>query len=52
MVVSELVSNALRHGGGTYGLQLTARADGIEVAVHDPNPQPPRTHVLVTPARR
>ncbi|MGW9454163.1 ATP-binding protein [Streptomyces sp. NPDC055632] len=42
LVVSELVTNALRHGGGDYTLDLTARPDSIEVAVHDHNPQVPR----------
>ncbi|WP_030993442.1 ATP-binding protein [Streptomyces sp. NRRL S-1813] len=42
LVVSELVTNALRHGGGTYTLRLTARPDLIEVAVDDPSPQAPR----------
>ncbi len=42
LVVSELVTNALRHGGGTYALYLSAHPDGIEVAVHDRSPRPPR----------
>ncbi|WP_435971726.1 ATP-binding protein [Streptomyces sp. Qhu_M48] len=42
LVVSELVTNALRHGGGTCTLDLTAHPDGIKVAVHDPSPQTPR----------
>lgn len=42
LVVSELVTNALRHGGGTYTLRLTADPDLIEVAVDDPSPQAPR----------
>ncbi|MFD3653492.1 ATP-binding protein [Streptomyces sp. NPDC058620] len=42
LVVSELVTNALRHGGGTCTLDLTAHPDSIEVAVHDPSPQTPR----------
>ncbi|EGE40128.1 ATP-binding protein [Streptomyces griseus] len=41
LVVSELVTNALRHGGGTYTLRLTAHPDLIEVAVSDLSPQPP-----------
>ncbi|MEU2794284.1 ATP-binding protein [Streptomyces sp. NPDC007100] len=41
LVVSELVTNALRHAGGTWTLELTAHPDGIEVAVHDPSPQAP-----------
>ncbi|MFD9505017.1 ATP-binding protein [Streptomyces sp. NPDC060035] len=42
LVVSELVTNALRHGGGTYLLRLTANPDLIEVAVGDPCSQAPR----------
>ncbi|WP_392871739.1 ATP-binding protein [Streptomyces sp. LN499] len=42
LVVSELVTNALRHGGGTCTLDLTAHPDSIEVAVHDRSPQVPR----------
>jgi anti-sigma regulatory factor (Ser/Thr protein kinase) len=41
LVVSELVTNALRHGG-TCTLDLTAHPDSIEVAVHDRSPQAPR----------
>ncbi|MFE5524540.1 ATP-binding protein [Streptomyces virginiae] len=42
LVVSELVTNALRHGGGAYTLHLTAHPSCIEVAVEDPSPRPPR----------
>ncbi|MFD0035475.1 ATP-binding protein [Streptomyces sp. NPDC055059] len=42
LVVSELVTNALRHGGGTCTLDLTAHPDSIEAAVHDRCPQAPR----------
>ncbi|MFJ2399327.1 ATP-binding protein [Streptomyces sp. NPDC087843] len=42
LVVSELVTNALRHGGGTCTLDLTAHPDSIEVAVHDRSSQAPR----------
>lgn len=42
LVVSELVTNALRHGGGTYRLRLTARPGTIEVAVDDSSPKMPR----------
>lgn len=44
LVVSELVTNALRHGGGTATMNLTAHPNGIEVAVHDLSPQPPGMH--------
>ncbi|MFE4912215.1 ATP-binding protein [Streptomyces sp. NPDC056652] len=42
LVVSELVTNALRHGGGTFTLDLTAHPDGIEVSVHDASLRVPR----------
>ncbi|MGW7070590.1 ATP-binding protein [Streptomyces sp. NPDC054855] len=42
LVVSELVTNALRHGGGTCILDLIPYADSIEVAVHDRSQQAPR----------
>ncbi|WP_328679823.1 ATP-binding protein [Streptomyces sp. NBC_00343] len=42
LVVSELVTNALRHGGGTCTLNLTAHPDGVEVAVRDRSSRTPR----------
>uniref|UniRef100_UPI003F499F6E ATP-binding protein n=1 Tax=Streptomyces sp. CA-141956 TaxID=3240051 RepID=UPI003F499F6E len=42
-VVSELVTNTLRHSGGTCTLDLAHRPDGIEVTLHDPSPHAPRT---------
>ncbi|MFF1832994.1 ATP-binding protein [Streptomyces sp. NPDC058231] len=42
LVVSELVTNALRHGGGACTLDLTAHPDSIEVSVCDRSPQAPR----------
>jgi anti-sigma regulatory factor (Ser/Thr protein kinase) len=42
LVVSELVTNALRHGGGRCILELTAHPDTIEVAVHDASRHVPR----------
>lgn len=42
LVVSELVTNALRHGGGTCTLDLTAHPGAVEVAVHDDGPRAPR----------
>ncbi|MGW7313533.1 hypothetical protein [Streptomyces sp. NPDC054865] len=36
LVVSELVTNALRHGGGTCTLNLTAHRDGSGVAMWRP----------------
>ncbi|WP_329448325.1 ATP-binding protein (plasmid) [Streptomyces sp. NBC_01426] len=42
LVVSELVTNALRHGGGTHTLRLAAHPGTIEVAVDDSSPRMPR----------
>ncbi|MFI0151553.1 ATP-binding protein [Streptomyces lydicus] len=42
LVVSELATNALRHGGSHYTLELSATADAVNVAVSDLNPAPPR----------
>ncbi|MEU3339177.1 ATP-binding protein [Streptomyces sp. NPDC006668] len=35
LVVSELVTNAIRHGGGLAGLELAPTPDGLRLAVHD-----------------
>ncbi|WP_411116750.1 ATP-binding protein [Streptomyces sp. 058-1L] len=42
LVVSELVTNALRHGGGSFSVRLTAHPDAVEVAVDDVSPRMPR----------
>ncbi|HET6859202.1 MAG TPA: ATP-binding protein, partial [Streptomyces sp.] len=42
LVVSELVTNALRHGGGRYSLEMTAGPVAVSVAVSDPSPARPR----------
>ncbi|WOX16169.1 ATP-binding protein [Streptomyces sp. N50] len=42
LVVSELVTNALRLGSGTCTLALTAHPDSIEVSVHRDSPKAPR----------
>ncbi|MFE9559068.1 ATP-binding protein [Streptomyces sp. NPDC006692] len=42
LVVSELTTNALRHGGGRYTLRLNATADWVDVAVSDVSPMLPR----------
>ncbi|MFK0179832.1 ATP-binding protein [Streptomyces xanthochromogenes] len=42
LVVSELVTNSLRHGGGTCTLDLTVHPDSIEVAVHDRSTRAPQ----------
>ncbi|MFI7497918.1 ATP-binding protein [Streptomyces sp. NPDC049687] len=35
LVVSELVSNAIRHGGGLAGFEAAPARDGVRLAVHD-----------------
>ncbi|MDJ0466409.1 ATP-binding protein [Streptomyces sp. H27-C3] len=42
LVVSELATNALRHGGGRYTLQLGATTEAVHVAVSDPSSSAPR----------
>ncbi|MGW7050658.1 ATP-binding protein [Streptomyces sp. NPDC054887] len=42
LVVSELVTNALRHAGGITGLRLTANRHTVEITVQDPSPSRPR----------
>ncbi|MFI2783814.1 ATP-binding protein [Streptomyces sp. ALB3] len=42
LVVSELVTNALRHGGGRFTLRLSSAPGTVTAAVSDPSPAPPR----------
>jgi len=35
LVVSELVTNAIRHGGGLAAFEVSVAPDGVRVAVHD-----------------
>ncbi|CAL9342913.1 hypothetical protein SUDANB58_00304 [Streptomyces sp. enrichment culture] len=35
LVVSELVTNAIRHGGGLAGFEAWATSDGVRIAVRD-----------------
>lgn len=35
LVVSELVANAIRHGGGLAGFEVTPLAEGVRLSVHD-----------------
>lgn len=42
LVVSELVTNALRHGGGRYTLELSGGPGTVTAAVSDSNPAYPR----------
>ncbi len=39
LVVSDLVTNALRHGGGHYTLKLSADPDTVTAAVASPGPR-------------
>jgi MEDS: MEthanogen/methylotroph, DcmR Sensory domain/Histidine kinase-like ATPase domain len=41
LVVSELVSNAIRHGGQRFRLTVSRSADGVRLAVTDPSPALP-----------
>ncbi|MEU0137564.1 ATP-binding protein [Streptomyces sp. NPDC006296] len=41
LVVSELVTNALRHGGGRFTLRLSAGPGTVTAAVSDPSPVRP-----------
>ncbi|MEU5716959.1 ATP-binding protein [Streptomyces sp. NPDC020403] len=42
LLVSELTTNALRHGGGRFTLRLGTTADAVHIAVSDPSPLAPR----------
>ncbi|MFG2138367.1 ATP-binding protein [Streptomyces sp. NPDC048650] len=42
LLVSELVTNALRHAGEVTDLRLTADRHSIQVTVHDPSPAQPQ----------
>jgi anti-sigma regulatory factor (Ser/Thr protein kinase) len=42
LVVSELVTNAMRHAGGVTWLGLHADRSTLHIAVADPSPEPPR----------
>ncbi|MFF4957696.1 ATP-binding protein [Streptomyces sp. NPDC001222] len=41
LVTSELVSNAIRHGGGVVAFEATPARDGIRLTVHDRSPDIP-----------
>ncbi|MGZ4427439.1 MAG: ATP-binding protein [Nocardioidaceae bacterium] len=47
LLITELVANALEHGGGEVGLRIQASADLLRVEVSDANPAPP--HVADPP---
>ena len=42
LLVSEIVTNALRHGGGPEELVVEIDADGVSIGVRDLSQQPPR----------
>uniref|UniRef100_A0AAU2UWY5 ATP-binding protein n=1 Tax=Streptomyces sp. NBC_00003 TaxID=2903608 RepID=A0AAU2UWY5_9ACTN len=42
LVVSELVTNALRHAGGATALDFAADRSTLHISVRDPSPVPPR----------
>lgn len=42
LVVAELVTNAVRHGGGVAGFQLAAGPGTVTVSVKDASPVPPQ----------
>ncbi|MFF8925914.1 ATP-binding protein [Streptomyces longwoodensis] len=42
LVVTELISNAVRHAGGVTGFGLRAGPGTVTVTVHDASRQPPR----------
>ncbi|CAM5571231.1 hypothetical protein SANTM175S_08832 [Streptomyces antimycoticus] len=43
LLVSELVTNAVRHAGAVSALWLTADRTGVRVRVTDPSPAHPQT---------
>ncbi|MEW2418185.1 ATP-binding protein [Streptomyces sp. NPDC046866] len=46
LVASELVTNAVRHAGGSCSLDLAWSGDGIDIDVTDPSPDPPRLRAM------
>jgi len=52
VVVSELVSNAVEHGGGDPVLELLRRGQRVMLRVSDDDPQPPRLQRLDVNAPR
>jgi anti-sigma regulatory factor (Ser/Thr protein kinase) len=42
LLVSEVVTNALQHGGGLEELIVEIDAEGVSIGVRDTSPQPPR----------
>ncbi|MFE2525566.1 ATP-binding protein [Streptomyces sp. NPDC059382] len=52
MVTSELVTNAIRHGGGLTGFHADVRDGDLRVSVADRNPVPPVTQTSPPAGRR
>ena len=50
LLVSEVVTNALRHGGGPEELVIEIDAEGVSVGVGTARPQPPREEPAPVPA--
>ncbi|MEU3663919.1 ATP-binding protein [Streptomyces sp. NPDC032940] len=49
LVVSELVTNAIRHGDGLAGFEVRTTDEGVWIAVHDHSPViPPAVHAFPT----
>ncbi|MFE3825666.1 ATP-binding protein [Streptomyces sp. NPDC059092] len=42
LLVSELVTNAIRHAGEVTSLHLRADRRSLQIVVHDPSPAPPQ----------
>ncbi|MCB5164550.1 ATP-binding protein [Streptomyces bambusae] len=42
LIAAELLSNAVRHGGGIHTLGLTRHDERLRISVTDPSPVPPR----------
>ncbi|MFE5516035.1 ATP-binding protein [Streptomyces sp. NPDC056529] len=42
LVVTELATNALRHGGGRFTMRLSVGTNMVNIAMSDPSPVPPR----------
>ncbi|MDV5143716.1 ATP-binding protein [Streptomyces sp. SBC-4] len=45
LVLSELVTNAIRHGGGAFVLRAAVSAHSVDIALSDGDPAPPRARV-------
>lgn len=46
LIVSELVTNAVRHGNSRCRLRLSAAASGVTIEVHDDSPRAPSVRPL------